>query len=173
MKLDKSIILHFAERYGQSAKPGDTKVEQEMKTLLSKQRFLTLEDLKKIGYWKSPRQKKRYADNDDATVREITDFSFSAKSEQSRIGVLLALNGVSYPVASVILHFAFQDSYSIIDFRALYSLYGWKKPPNYNFEIWKKYCGDIKNLSETFNLDIRTIDKALWQYSKENQNKDD
>lgn len=107
MKQDRSTILDFARLYDYSAKPDDARVEQEMKVLLEKQRFLTLENLKMIGRWKSSRPQKHYANNLDDTVREITNFSFSAKNEEAKIGVLLVLNGVSYPVASAILHFAF------------------------------------------------------------------
>ncbi len=168
MLLNRETILKWAQRYDKNTKASDKEVEARMKELLKKQRFLRKHDLIEIGCWKSPRQKRRYANNDDITVKEITQFSFAAKSEYARIGVLLALDGVFYPVASVLLHFAFPDKYPILDFRTLYSL-GEEKPTSYNFEFWNSYCKKIQQLARELNLSIRTIDKALWQYSKENQ----
>jgi hypothetical protein len=55
-----------------------------------------------------------------------------------------------------------------MDFRAIWSL-GWKQPKNYTFEFWGKYYKEIQNIAKKFNVSVRTVDKALWQYSKENQ----
>jgi len=170
MILNKENILEYAVRYDREATSGDTNIETKLKRLLKEQRFLGRADLIEIGTWKSPRQKRRYEANNDATVKELTRFSFSAESEEARVGALLALNGVSYPVASAILHFAFPEQYPILDFRAIWSL-GWAQPSSYNFEFWKKYYTHIRELSRDMDLPIRAIDKALWQYSKEFQKK--
>jgi len=71
-------------------------------------------------------------------------------------------------VASVILHFKFPDRYPILDFRALWSL-DKEQPKYYTFDFWWDYVQEIRKLSEYLKIDIRTIDKALWYYSKENQ----
>src|ERR1051326_3397666 len=120
--LTKQTILEYAAKYDAEATPYDKDVEKEMKPKLKTQRFLTREDFIRIGIWKSQRQKKRYGSNTEEAVRELTTFAFSAKTEEARIGCLLALNGVYYPVASVLLHFAFPDEYPILEFCALWSL---------------------------------------------------
>lgn len=74
-------------------------------------------------------------------------------------------------VASAILHFAFPNKYPILDTRVLWSL-GWEQPKYYTFDFWQKYCNEIKGISEKVGENIRTIDKALWEYSKENQSKE-
>lgn len=81
---------------------------------------------------------------------------------------LLILDGVAMPVASVILHFAFPDKYSILDFRAIWAL-GWEQPNKYTYDFWIRYCNQVKKLADGLGVSIRTIDKALWQYSKEKQ----
>jgi hypothetical protein len=108
-------------------------------------------------------------DNNDKTVREITSFSFKTKSEKARIESLRILNGVSYPVASAILHFAFPNKYPIMDFRVIWSL-GWEQPSTYDFDFWQRYCEKIRGIATILNLPIRTVEKALWTYSKEHQN---
>ena len=52
---------------------------------------------------------------------------------------------------------------------AIYWPLGWEQPKSYNYNFWKKYCDQMQSLSDRVGLPIRTIDKALWQYSKENQ----
>jgi hypothetical protein len=169
MKIIKEKIREYDQKYDKRYKgTNDEVVEKEMKKWLENNRYLDRERFIKIGLWKSKRPKKKYESNDDLTVREITRFSFTTKSEEARIKSLLALNGVSYPVASVILHFAFPNRYPILDFRVIWSL-GREQPKYYTFDFWKKYCDEIKVISRKVGGNIRAVDKALWEYSKENQ----
>lgn len=101
-------------------------------------------------------------------MREITRFALKARSEKARIESLMILKGVSWPVASVILHFAFPDKYPILDFRAIWSL-GWEQQRQYNFDFWQKYVKELKKLAKKYRVSLRKLDKALWEYSKENQ----
>jgi hypothetical protein len=118
--------------------------------------------------WKSHRPKKHYESNDAGLIKETTELSFATEGEEERILKLIELKGVSWPVASAILHFAFPNKYPILDFRALWSL-GWEKPSAYSFKFWQKYCHEISQIAQQVNLSIRTVDKALWAYSKEKQ----
>lgn len=162
-------ILKYADKYDDRYKgKADEIIENEMKEWLKFNRYLDKEKFVKIGLWKSRRQKKRYESNDDLMIREVTSFCLSTKSDQARIKCLLSLNGVDYPVASVILHFAYPDKYPIIDFRVLWTM-GWEKPKYYTYEFWNDYCEKIREISQKVGLDIRTIDKAFWAFSKENQ----
>lgn len=165
-KFSKKKILKLAARYSYKVK--DKPLEKEIKDWLKSHKYLDRKRFIKLCSWKSSRQRKNYEKNDDLTIREVTRYSFSAKSERARIKLLMTLDGVSYPVASTILHFAFPNKYPIMDFRVLWSL-DWKRPKTYNFDFWKKYCEKIKKLAKRLKLPIRTIDKALWTYSKENQ----
>jgi Arc/MetJ-type ribon-helix-helix transcriptional regulator len=169
MSINKNNIVKYSGRYDERHKSTyDERIEKRIKQLLKKQRYLNKSDFVKFGLWKSKRQKRNYQLNDNLTVREVTRFSFSTKSDEARIKSLMILKGVSWPVASAILHFAFPDRYPILDFRVLWSL-GWAVPNSYSFIFWRKYCNKIRAVSKRFGLSIRTVDKALWEYSKENQ----
>ncbi len=171
MNINKKSIQKYADVYDNEYRGTDgEKVEIEMKRVLQKQRYLRKKELVKIGRWKSKRPTRHYIskENDDLTVKEITVFSFRTKSEKARIKSLLALKGVSWPVASAILHFAFPLKYPIMDFRVIWSL-GWVQPSNYNFGFWQKYCKAINAISRRYKLPIRTVEKSLWKYSKEHQ----
>jgi hypothetical protein len=140
--------------------------EKRLKTLLKKQRYLNRPEFIELCRWKTPRQLKNYEKNGDKLVRDTTIINFSTNDEEKRITILMDLKGVGWAVASAILHFAFPNNYSILDFRALESL-GWKEgPSDYNYIFWQRYCNRMLKISRQLALPIRTIDKALWQYSK-------
>lgn len=170
MNINRKNILLYAAKYDDQYKDEDRLVEEEMKKLLKRQRYLTRTKLIKTGNWKSRRPKRFYrsSDNDYTTVKEVTQFAFGTQSERARIESLFVLKGVSWPLASVILHFAFPAKYPIMDFRTVWSL-GWKQPRSYNFAFWEKYCKKIRGISGRYNLPIRTVEKALWKYSKHHQ----
>jgi len=103
-------------------------------------------------------------------VNETTRTSLSTSDERLRIDVLTLLSGVAYPTASVILHLFHPDAYPILDFRALWSL-GYETPPEYDFGFWKRYTTFCRGYAKRLGQSMRTIDRAFWQYSKENQGK--
>lgn len=170
MKLTKKNIVQYAGKYEKNARAKDVETEKKVKKWFKKNRYLDRENFIELCLWKSRRPKKSYERNSEELIKEITKFSLKTKNEEARVKSLTCLYGVSFPVATTILHFAFPDKYSIMDFRAIWSL-GWEKPASYTFDFWEKYYSEIQKLSKKFSLPIRTIDKALWQYSKENQKK--
>lgn len=167
--LNTNIIKEYSKKYDANYQNNpDSIIENDLRNWFSKHNYLDKKHFIKLGLWKSKRPKKQYESNSDELIKEITKFSISSKNEEVKIKSLFVLRGVSWPVASVILHFANPDMYPIMDFRAIWSL-GWNQPNSYTFEFWQKYCNEIRDLSKKLDLSIRTIDKALWQYSKENQ----
>ncbi len=169
MELSLENILKYASRYDYKG-PSDQLVENELKGWFKSNRYLSKDLFLKLCIWKSSRPKRHYMNNEDQTIRRVTNESLSANDEQVRVEKLLKLNGVGYPVASVILHFSFPEKYPILDRRALFSI-GWPTPSYYNFRFWDSYCKKIRQISQNTGLSIRIIDKALWQYSKEHQSK--
>ena len=92
----------------------------------------------------------------------------ATEDERARIQSLTLLDGVSWPTASVILYLFHRDPYPILDFRALWSL-SLDVPVQYRFDFWLPYVRCCRDLAQRANVDMRTLDRALWQYSKENQ----
>ena len=95
--------------------------------------------------------------------------ALAAEREELRIGVLTLIPGVAFPMASVILHFFHTDPYPIIDFRALWSMNMAAPTAGYRFEQWLTYIQACRSVAREAQVDMRTLDRALWQYSKENQ----
>ena len=88
-----------------------------------------------------------------------------AGTEQERIEALLSLRGVGFPTASVLLHFADPAAYPILDVRALEALGVTRS--SYTIPFWLEYLATCRALAAAHGVSLRTLDKALWQHSKE------
>jgi hypothetical protein len=115
---------------------------------------------------KTPRSKPKVASNTPAVVRNATARAFATDDERERMGALLELVGVGVPTASTLLYFAFPSDYPILDVRALESL-GVKPRSTYPVSFWLEYLQACRALARRSGVSIRTLDKALWQHSKE------
>ena len=71
----------------------------------------------------------------------------------------------SYPASEIA---SSKSRYPILDFRALWSV-GVKAPLKYSFDFWWRYTVFFRRLATRAGVRMRTLDKALWQYSKEHQ----
>lgn len=131
--------------------------------------YLNKGDFLYICRWKTVRTQSQCEKNSEEFIKSVTETALKASNEQLRIEALTLLKGVDWPTASVILHFGQKDPYPILDFRALWSL-GLQEPPQpYNFEFWWEYTQFCRNLAIELGVGMRILDRALWQFSKENQ----
>lgn len=132
--------------------------------------FLTKDEFLTVCSWKTPRSKPRCESNEASLIQEVSTLALTTKSEQIRIQIWTLLAGVKWPTASVFLHFAFQDRYPILDFRALWSLMT-EVPSQYTFQFWSAYVDFCCNLARSAEVSMRMLDQALWKYSEIHQNK--
>ena len=134
---------------------------------MQEQGYLDKELLKRIARWKSPRRAGLIEQNDDSYIEDITSFAFSTTSERARIEVLRILDGVEWPTASAILHLFHKDRYPLLDFRAMWSI----GLDNYTYSssFWSDYTNFCRAIALRNQMDMRTLDRALWQYSNEKQ----
>ncbi len=117
--------------------------------------------------WKSPRSRPKVQANSAPAVRAATSVALSpGSSEQARMEALLALQGVGVPTASTLLWVAFPADYPILDVRALHAL-GHKPRGTYPTSYWLAYLAACRALAAQHGVSLRTLDKALWQWSKE------
>jgi len=66
----------------------------------------------------------------------------------------------------VLLHLAYPERYPILDKRALHAL-GVRPPATYSFRFWTEYVEEYRRLLKESGADGRTLDRALWQWSSE------
>lgn len=127
---------------------------------------MTKAELRTIARWKAPRSAGYMEKNSEEYVREISSIALTSEVERTRVEALTLLDGVQWATASVILHFYHNDPYPIVDFRALWTI---TVPSKYTFEFWWRYVEYCRKLAKRARLEMRELDKGLWQYSKENQ----
>ena len=119
LRLPSEEIRTWASRYGVAM---DRTVEEEVGPRYREAGYLTRKDFLELCRWKSRRSPSLCARNTAEDIRETSRVALQTTSERVRIGVLLVLEGVSWPTASVILHFGIPERYPILDVRALWSL---------------------------------------------------
>lgn len=164
-----SQLEHWSLTYSYDKPELEKEIINVLVPEVSKVGFLTKEQFLKVCKWKTERSKSRCEKNDEELIRDVSTIALSHPNEKLRIETLTLLDGVLWPTASVFLHFFHKDQYPILDFRALWSL-GIDAPPSqYDFEFWWEYVLFCRGLSQKSELDMRTIDKALWAFSSKNQ----
>lgn len=162
-------IPYWGSRYiRQQGDDGETKGPAERARSTG---YLEKPDFIAICDWKSARITARCRENSEEFIRAVTRAALSTSCEEFRIYAPTFLRGVGWRVSSVLLHFAHAERYPIIDFRALWSL-SWDLDAgrdDYDLEFWWTYVKFCRDLAATCGVSMRTLDRALWQYSKENQ----
>ena len=166
-----SEIPSLAGRYFLSSSEKEMKREAVIEMSIAHEVFLrgyyTKDEFEEVCFWKTPRTQPRVQTNSEEYIQVVTQTALSSRNERLRIEVLTLLQGVSWPTASVLLHFGFKNQYPILDFRALWSL-GIEILPKYDFNFWWEYTGVCRELAKVAGVSMRMLDRALWQYSKEN-----
>ena len=166
LRFNKKAISKWA---GQYPREYDVELETILAPQVRKRGYLLKPEFEKFCRWKTPRSQKRVASNPADYIEAITQTALSTPNERLRIEVLLLLDGVSWPTASVILHFCHADPYPILDFRALWSLGVDASIVPYNFEFWWEYTSFCRKLAKEADVSMRELDRALWKYSEQNQ----
>ena len=128
--------------------------------------YYTRSELIEVCAWKTPRSRSRVATNSRHAVMTRIRRALSAVDESERITPLLELHGIGVPTASTLLYVAFPADYPILDVRGLESL-GARSRSTYPVSFWLRYLDACRSLARTHGVSIRTLDKALWQHSRE------
>ena len=165
LRFDPSEVMRWSASYYYADDTGPVAAGSSARERgwYTRDEFLTVTD------WKTDRQKSRTRRNSAAAIEDATRLALSTIDERLRIGVLTQLQGVQMPVASVLLHLAHRDPYPILDYRAIWSLGVDRQPSYYSFEFWWAYTQTCRALADQVGVDVRTLDRALWQYSRDNQ----
>jgi hypothetical protein len=172
LRLDPSDIKMLAEGYTssqtQAHRDAEARVE-ELAPIIRKNGYYTRLQFLEICFWKTPRSRPLCEANDEGFIREVTSLALSTENERLRIEALKLFSGVGWPTASVLLHFGHKLDYPILDVRALWSLSIEGPTTDYRFSFWWDYVQICRELKDKFGTTMRTLDRALFQNSIENQ----
>lgn len=159
----KEWVLDRAKRYAYqddgAARAAGAKAARD--GYYSREGFLT------VVRWKSARALPLAERNTAGDIERAARAAFDATDDVTRVAQLISLEGVGIPVASALLHFAFPDTYPILDFRALHTLGDTKRRTQYSPAFWGEYVRRCQDLAAEAGVSIRDLDKALWQDSSE------
>ena len=126
----------------------------------------TRENLEKIFRWKTRgRGGGRLIKNEDAEIADALKLATMAKTDRAALAVLVGLNGVRVPVASAILAAIDPEKFTVIDVRALEALN--VTNPRITINLYLDYLNECRRLACENSVKLRTLDEALWQWSKE------
>ena len=159
-------IPSWAARY--SYEGSDARFLAEVRPAVRVRAYLLVTEFRDICYWKTPRSQSRCRRNTPDEIRVVTQAALATKDEALKMDLLRLLHGVEWPTASTLLHFCDRRPYPILDYRALWAL-GYSRPPRYTMPFWLSYVRYVRELSRRCAYSIRTVDRALWQYSKARQ----
>ncbi|RKU27133.1 hypothetical protein C6497_11930 [Candidatus Poribacteria bacterium] len=167
-------ILDLAKQYLQYWSRGQKTFEREEELMdevlidqVQQQGYLDIELLKTVALWHFPQSAHHIDSNSESDVRKITGNALEIQGEIIRLEVLTDLTGLGFKTASAVLHFFHKEKYPIINEPAMWSLS--VDEADYSYEYWLKYVDFCRDHAERNSVDMRTLDRALWMYSKENQ----
>ena len=155
---DQTIVKQFVEQYLIGLK--DTVLTRN-----SHGGYLRKDELYDLVYWKSSRSAHLINDS-ESFVKQITGEAFCLDDDWEKLEKLTALAGVRERVASAILHFYDKDDYPILDKHALCTLGINHKKVNYDAPFWQEYVDFCCEKAESYDVSMRTLDRALWKYSE-------
>ena len=170
MTLTKAQVVEYADAYKElDSNFPDLKGEAADKCIsdrLEGAEDFGLDDLLKVAQWKAGKRIDHLIkdkDNSEDKVRCVSRAALGLCGDQQRIDELRKLKGVSWGMASTILHFVFPHRYPIVDIRAMNTL-AEPDPSLFNFKRWKQYVELWQRTVQEYGGDPRDIDRALWTY---------
>jgi hypothetical protein len=163
LQFDPAEITGLAARFSDA---GEDSIADEIGRTARDRGHYTRDEFVDVCKWKTERSRSKVAENSEEDVIEATRLMLSTSSEALRIWIPLGLRGVSWATASVLLHFGHHERYPILDYRALEAL-GVNGPVTYTIPFWNAYVSACRQLDDETGLGMRTVDRALWQWSKD------
>ncbi|MCJ2069317.1 hypothetical protein MKK75_10980 [Methylobacterium sp. J-030] len=125
----------------------------------------TRANLTTIHRWKTKgRGRSRLGWNTDVEIADALALAVAAKTDRAAASVLCGLAGVKLPVASAVLMAIDPARYTIIDVRALDSLGALGN--RIDLRLYLTYLHFCRALAFEAGTSLRTLDRALWQWSK-------
>jgi hypothetical protein len=128
--------------------------------------WLTSDEFTELVRWKTRgRSVPAFLRNDPRVMESASRVACAPETPPSeRTRPLLALEGVAYPGASVVLHFVCRTRYPILDRRALESLGYVSQRTTYTEAFWGDYVRTCRALARENGVTMRVLDRALWAW---------
>ena len=111
--------------------------------------------------------------NSPDDVKEITRKAFRETDYIKSIRYLRCLDGIGWAIGSAILHWFHEDRYPIWDRHARWAVRLNECQHQYknNYERWQAYVEFCRFTANQYEVCMRTLDRALLQYGKDNNSR--
>lgn len=137
--------------------------------------FISRDEFLAMCRWKSPRALRHYQRNPAGRVHEASRLALAARTERRRMEHLLALDGVSVPVASAILTLLDPRRYGVLDIRAWQMLYAMRgvdaNPAGRGFTVgqWLRYLETLRQHARRLRVPVRAVEYTLFLCHRKRQ----
>ena len=171
MKIDSAFIEYWEPKYEctESDQPEYEAIITSVGKELQNLRTIRLDTFRRIVNWKSARS--RGLIKWDQFNRYQRAFSEIMNMEHDkRFEILNAFSGIGPPMASVVLHFMFPETYPIYDIRTVETLnyFGYFRSKTVSKGRYAEFCGALKEIKDNVgNYTLREIDRALFSFHKQ------
>lgn len=161
LQYDPADIPKLAKSYMAVSAAADAQMEDAGKRIVNGD--FSSSNLKKICEWKSRRRIRLLDNNTDEVIEQALKAAVNPKDVRDAVNSLTQLEGVGVKMASAILTAINPELYTVLDYRALEAL-GSKDSDD--IDLYVLYVEACKRMSEEYGVDMRTFDRANWQWSK-------
>ncbi|WP_330441091.1 hypothetical protein OHB44_15530 [Micromonospora sp. NBC_00821] len=159
--ITREFVQTWSRRYEVSEREND--VFGRVGPAVAARGYYDRSDLLEVVRWKSPRSTTYVARNSDCDIADLTRMALAAP-QRLRHRILGLLDGVGVPIASALLTVCEPSVFTVIDYRAIETLRAHGEldsSPSYT--LYLQVCSE---LARRVGADLRTLDRALWQWSK-------
>ena len=172
--LSVEVVQEFSRRYkeedGGRLLESDESLQESLKDAHLRG-HITQRQLQDVVKWKSGKRTLHHLrGNTPEEVKECSEVAFAARTERLRIHALVALEGVSWPTASAVLHFVFPRRFPVLDVRAMRTVgeipADSNQPPSYTIPLWSKYAKLCRETAGRYGVPLRDLDRALWMWDR-------
>jgi hypothetical protein len=161
-KIDREFIDVWSAQYHY---PGEDHLFSVIGAAVRSRGEYTRDELLQVGRWKSARATSSLAKNSDELVAAVTRTALAAPT-LIKHRVLTILSGVGVPMASALLTIWKPEEFTVIDVRAISTLRAaGLLGPGADLPPYVQYLDLCRRLSMDNGADLRSLDRALWQWS--------
>jgi len=171
--MDKPGYVVWSRKYDKSY-GWQAQRERELGSRFRKLKVLTVPDLAQLVEWKLKQESEKkdrllqaVARNTEEKMKRVSSqvFNLPQGDDNYKVCCLTSLEGASPVFAIVILTFFDPHQYGFFDLSVWKALLG-NPPPNlYSLQNYIKLLAALRKTAAKYNLDARTIDKALFKKS--------
>lgn len=169
LPLTRAIIEDYATKYWGCITDKEKELEEGFPLRVSQAHKIGHLDRRlflDLAGWKSRRPRKWQESNSDDTIKAATSKAFLTEDIDDAILALTALSGIALRSATALLHWMHPHRFPLLDIRAVSAL-GENAPKNWeDIEYYKIFTRKICGIRNDVDLDLRTIDRALWTWDK-------